>query len=418
VRQAANREAIGHFRQALALNEQRPRDLDCARTELAILFQLGPALMTVHGWPAPEVGVAFERAVEVARELESSVDLAPPLVGLFVFHFARGQFARAEEIVGELFTIARNVDDQNILLQAHHTAWPIRWLRGLHPDAIGHVDAGLNLYHEVRHARHRFLYMGHDPAVCALSIGAVLRWLLGYPEQAQRTEREAIALARRLQHAPSLAHALWFVGEAQIARRDVAAAMTTAAELLTLSGEQGLPQSRAIALLFLGWAMGQTGNIDEGLTYLEQGLAAWHALGARNYLTRAICLLAETYLKVRRYVDANEQLDLAVAVCSELGERWYLPRVHMLHAHLMVQQSRPDLDRAEASLRMAIDVAQAQSAKGWELRATNSLTRLWRDQGKRQQAHDLLAPVYGWFTEGFDTLDLKEAKALLEQLAA
>jgi tetratricopeptide (TPR) repeat protein len=281
VRRAANREAIGHFQQALALNEQRRRDLDCVRTELAILSQLGPALMSVHGWPVPEVGAAFERAGKVARQLESSVDLAPPLVGLFVFHTALGQFARAEEIVDELFTIARNVDDQDILLQAHHTAWPIRWFRGLHRDAITHVDAGLNLYDEVRHARHRFLYMGHDPAVCALSIGATVRWVLGYPEQSPRLEREAISLARRLQHPPSLAHALWFVGEAQIARADAAAAKATAEELLTLSDEQGLPQTRAIALMFLGWAMGQTGNIDEGLRYLEQGLAAWNALGAR-----------------------------------------------------------------------------------------------------------------------------------------
>jgi predicted ATPase len=183
IRRASNREAIGHFRQALALNEKLPPDIRRSRTELAILSQLGPALLSIHGWSAPEVGVVFERAEDLARQLESSVDLAPPLAGLWLFHTARGQFSRATEITNELFNVARTLDDPDILLQAHHCAWPIRWFRGEIRDAKAHTDAGLNLYDEARHARHRFLYLGHDPAVCALAITSVLQWLLGYPTQ-------------------------------------------------------------------------------------------------------------------------------------------------------------------------------------------------------------------------------------------
>ena len=168
---ASNREAIGHFRQALALNEKQPPDVERSRTELAILSQLGPALMNVHGRAAAEVGAVFERAGEVARQLESSVDLAPPLAGLWLFHFNRGQFARAEEIVEELFKVARNLDNRDILLQAHHAAWSTGFFRGRFTDAWTHVDAGLALYDEARHAGHRFLYLDHDPAVCALSVG-------------------------------------------------------------------------------------------------------------------------------------------------------------------------------------------------------------------------------------------------------
>jgi predicted ATPase len=417
VRRASNREAIGHFRQALALNEKLPPDIGRSRTELAILSQLGPALMSVHGWSAPEVGLVFERAEDLARQLESSIDLAPPLLGLWLFHNARGQFSRANEMTNELFNVARTLDDPDILLQAHHCAWGIRWLRGEISDSKAHADAGLNLYDETRHARHRFLYLGHDPAVCALSFKALLKWLLGHPAQALRLESEAIDLARRLQHAPSLVHALWFVCQAQVARNDTAAVMHTATELLALSEEHGLTQMRAFASVYLGWAVGQTNDVAQGFQRLEDGLVACDRLGLRINISDALCLLAETYFASGRYESGMEQANRAIAVSSEIGDRWFLPRIYMTHARLL-QQVSPNTEAAEASLRKALEVASLQCAKGWELRAATSLARLWCDQGKRDEARNLLAPIYGWFTEGFDTRDLKGAKTLLDALAS
>jgi class 3 adenylate cyclase/tetratricopeptide (TPR) repeat protein len=414
VRRASNREAIGHFRRALALNEKQAPDVGRSLTELAILSQLGPALMSVHGWTAPEVGVAFERAEHLARELESSIDLAPPLAGLWLFHTARGQFSRADEITKELFDVAHTLHDSDVLLQAHHCAWPIRWFRGALTDAKAHTDAGMGLYDEVRHARHRFLYLGHDPAVCALSIKSVLQWLLGHPTQGVRSERDAIDLARRLQHVPSLAHALWFVCQAQVARSDAVAVVNTANELLTLSEEHGLPQTRAVALAYLGWAIGQTEDVSRGIRRLEEGLAMYNRLGVRSNLCLTICLLAETYFMAEQYEKGMEQANLAIATSSEIGDRWCLPRIHTIRARLL--QTFRQVDAAEASLQLAVDIAAAQSAKGAQLQAVNSLARLWREQGKPQQARELLAPVYSWFTEGFDTRDLKEPKALLDEL--
>jgi class 3 adenylate cyclase/predicted ATPase len=414
VRRASNREAIGHFRRALALNEKQAPDVGRSLTELAILSQLGPALMSVHGWTAPEVGVAFERAEHLARELESSIDLAPPLAGLWLFHTARGQFSRADEITKELFDVAHTLHDSDVLLQAHHCAWPIRWFRGALTDAKAHTDAGMGLYDEVRHARHRFLYLGHDPAVCALSIKSVLQWLLGHPTQGVRSERDAIDLARRLQHVPSLAHALWFVCQAQVARSDAVAVVNTANELLTLSEEHGLPQTRAVALAYLGWAIGQTEDVSRGIRRLEEGLAMYNRLGVRSNLCLTICLLAETYFMAEQYEKGMEQANLAIATSSEIGDRWCLPRIHTIRARLL--QTFRQVDAAEASLQLAVDIAAAQSAKGAQLQAVNSLARLWREQGKPQQARELLAPVYSWFTEGFDTRDLKEAKSLLDEL--
>jgi predicted ATPase len=335
---------------------------------------------------------------------------------LWLFHTARGRFSRAEQITKELFNVAHTLRDPDILLQAHHCAWPIRWFRGALTDAKVHADTGLGLYDEVRHARHRFLYLGHDPAVCALSIKSVLQWLLGHPTQGVHSEHDAIDLARRLQHVPSLAHALWFVCQAQVARSDAVAVINTANELLTLSEEHGLPQTRAGALAYLGWAIGQTEDVSRGIRRLEEGLAMYNRLGVRLNLCLMICLLGETYFMAGQYEKGMEQANLAIATSSEIGDRWCLPRIHTIRARLL--QTFGKVDEAEASLQTALDIAAAQSAKGAQLHAANSLARLWRDQGKPQQARELLAPVYDWFTEGFDTLDLKEAKALLDELHA
>ena len=178
-------------------------------------------------------------------------------------------------------------------------------------------------------------------------------------------------------------------------------ARATASELLALSTEYGLVANRGVALICLGWNLGQTKDIGEGLRYLEQGLATRIQLGLRSLLPFSICLLAETYFRAQHYAKAVEQVDLALAASSEIGDQWFLPRIHMLHAQLLQEQACPNVDAAEASLRIAIDVARAQCAKGWELRATILLASLWRDQGKRTEARDLLSPIYGWFTEGF-----------------
>jgi len=190
---------------------------------------------------------------------------------------------------------------------------------------------------------------------------------------------------------------------------------TPTTELLALSEEHGLLQTRAIALVYLGWAIGQTKDLTQGLRRQEEGLDTINRIGQRNGLCFAICLLAETYFTSGQYEKGMEQANRAFAVSSEIGDRWCLPRIYMIHARLL-QQASINAEAAEASLRKALEVAGLQCAKGWELRAATRLARLWCDQGKRDEARNLLAPIYGWFTEGFDTRDLKDAKALLEEL--
>ena len=412
VRRAANREAVANLGRALSLVSKLEETAERWRAELSILSLLSPALMGVHGWSGEEVGYAVERAAEIARRLGSSADLAPSIANLWHFNVARGRLDRADEISSDLRRIADELHDPEITLQAHHATWPTRWLRGRFADASREIDAGMSLYDEHRHRHHRYVYLGHDPAVCALAIGATVRWALGYPEQAMRFDAQAAALARRLRHVPSLAQALSLSCELRKMLRDAPTLTHTATELLALSEEHGLPQFRATALMFLGWARAD----PAGITLLEKELIGLKQMGLKVYLTRNMCLLAESRLLAGRWTEGLEGITEALAIASQTKEQWYVAPLRQLKAEILLRVHGP-IEAAETELQVAMRVARQQAAKGWELRAAISLARLWRDQAKRDEARDLLAPVYGWFTEGFDTPDLKEARAVLDELA-
>jgi class 3 adenylate cyclase/predicted ATPase len=416
VRRAANREGIEHFRRALSFVEVQPEAAERWRTELAILSQLTPALMSVHGWSAQEVGEAVERATGIGRLLESATDLAPSVANLWLYNYSQARFDRVDAISADLFRMAGQLEDRGILLQAHHCAWPTFWRRGGFLQASEHIDAGLKLYDEERHAHHRNVYLGHDPAVCGLAIKAPVQDALGYLDGALRCEREAVALARRLAHAPSLAHALWLACEAGAARGDAEGILAPAAELLKLSEEHGLSQPRASALILLGWALARSGDAAQGIVKLEEGLGVMKQLGIRMFLPRSLCLMAEALSAGGRLVQGLQQLARGLDIAVETGDVVYVPRLHQTRAELLLYADRAAGAAAEASLQQALTVARQQGAKGYELRSAIGLARLWRDQNKRTEARDLLTPIYNWFTEGFDTRVLQEAKVLLDEL--
>jgi len=200
-------------------------------------------------------------------------------------------------------------------------------------------------------------------------------------------------------------------------RGDAASVMDTATELVRLSEEHGFLHHRANASVFLGWALACSGETTEGIARLEEGLGALSKMGAQVNLTRSLCLMAEGHLSARHYAKGFEHVAQALDIASEIGEQWYLSRLHQVRGTLLLHTRGPNDEAVEASLRLAIAVARQQAAKGWELKAATSLARLWHQGGREDAARDLLAPIYGWFTEGFDTPDLKEAKALLDELA-
>lgn len=358
----------------------------------------------------------YRRARELARGLEEPTELVPPLVGSWLYYQGSAQFDAADEITGELFQVAQSLHDPDLLLQAHHTAWPTPMLRGTFAPAYEHIEKGLCIYDYERHKQHAFVYMGHDPAVCAHALGAVVAWNLGYAEKADGHAKAALDLARRLEHPPSLALALWFIGGAFAARGDSASALTTAEELLRLSEEQKLVQTRASAQVIGGWALAQEGQAEEGIKELQAGLAVWHRMGARHYLPPFTCLLAECCLHAQRYQEASEHLVKALAYCKESGERWWEARIHQTTGQLLLQMNARQPESAAERFQSAIRVARSQGAKSLELRAATSLAHLWHEHGKTREALDLLGPIHAWFTEGIDTVDLEKAKALLEEM--
>jgi tetratricopeptide (TPR) repeat protein len=416
-RRAANVEAIEHFRRALLRNAEQPASVESSRTELAILSQLGPALMTVQGWATPEVGEVLERATIVAKQLETSRDLAAPLTSLWLFRYARGELNQSDEISDELFRIARKLDDPELTLQAHHAAAPLRWVRGFHLEANRHFESCLALYDEDRDIQHRYHYMGHDPAVCAMTVGASVKWALGFPDQATRMEQRALVLARRLQHIPSLAHALSFNAQSQVLRRDVAAVAASAEELLPICQEYKVAQPGALAMIDLGWALVQLGHIRDGLARLKEGFDQLNSIGVRIWLSRGKRMIAEACLAAGRYDEGLEEVCHAISFANELGLQGDIPRLSLLRGELLLHTSAGNLEMTEACFRSALEVADAQGARSWVLRAMTSMASLLAERGERVQAHDRLTAVYGDFVEGFDTPDLHDAKVLIDQLS-
>jgi class 3 adenylate cyclase/predicted ATPase len=416
VRRAANREAVGHFRRALALVAARPETAERSRAELAILSQLGPVLMAVYGWSAPEVGDVVERAAEIGRQLESSPDLAPAIANLWMFNIARGRLDRADEISADLFRMARALGDSEILLEAHHCAWATRFFQGRFKEAGEHIDAGTSLYDGERHAHLRHIYLGHDPSICGMNFGASVQNALGYFDRGQILAVDGITQARRLEHPPSLANALWRACEAFVTSGDVTSVLANATELLELTDVHGFPLPRGWALSFLGWALARSGEPAEGMVRFDQGQKILTDMGAQVQATLLLGLRAESLTAAGRYAEGLEQADQALKEATTRGELSYLSRLHRARAELLLHAGSAGEEAVWASLREALVVARQQGAKGFEIGAAADLARHWSARGRRAEALALLAPVHGWFTEGFGIDDLKAAKSLLDEL--
>jgi len=415
VRRAGNREAIGHFRRALALLEAQPDGADRWRAELSVLAQLPAPLMTVHGWSAPEAGEAAERAAAVGRRLESSREQAPVIANLWMINSARGRLDRAEEISGDLFRMARELDDDEILLQAHHCAWATNFFRGRFKAAADHIDAGAALYHEERHAHHRHIYLAHDPRVCSMNFGASVHTTLGHLDRGLSLVRDGIALSRRLDHAPSRANALWRACETLALRGDLARVLATATELVELTQARGIITVLGHGLAYLGWAKAKSGEIVEGIAQIVQGRKILDDIGASVHDTLVIGLHAESLAAAGRHVEGLEQLRRGLVRAAD--EQSYASWLHRIAAELKLHAFGLADAAVEADLLEAIAIARRQEAKLLELCAAAALARLWGEQGRRIEARDLLVPLVSWFGEGFDAANLVAAKKLFDELA-
>jgi predicted ATPase len=409
----ANQEAVVLAGRGLELLRALPDTPGRARQELALQITLGPALLATKGWAVPEVEKTYTRAHELCRQVGETPDLFPALWGLWFFHVQRAEMQTARTLGGQLLSLAQRVQDPALLLQAHHALGPTYELTGDWASGQAHLEQAIALYDPQQHRAHAFLYGGHDPGVCCRCLEAWSLWMRGYPDQALRHSREALEMAQELSHPTSLAHAQFLLSIFQHFRQDVAETLKLAEALHGLAVEQGLPHYLAGGSVLRGWALTRHGHVEEGLAHIRRGVAAW-ASSSIHWHIHALALLAEAYGKGGKPAEGLAVLAEALSAVEDSGMRFYQPELYRLQGEFLLARAPDNPADAESCFRRAIALARRQGAKSWELRAVLSLSRLYHRQGKKEVARPMLAENYGWFTEGFDTADLQEAKALLE----
>ncbi|OGP94249.1 MAG: hypothetical protein A2157_01520 [Deltaproteobacteria bacterium RBG_16_47_11] len=413
---SAHVEAINHLTKGLNLIESIPENPERNQQELKLQLTLGIPLAATRGFGAPEVGRVFARARELCQKVGESPHLFPSLFGTWLYYNAT-ELQTAQKIGEQLRTIAQRAQDPELNLQAHHALWTTSFFLGNFVKTREHAEQGITIYDPQQHRSHAFIYGGHDPGVCCRYFGAPAMWFLGYPDQALDRVNEAVNLAQDLSHPPSLTIALYWAARLHLYRREAQAVQERAEALIALSTEQGFPQWLAYGTILRGWALTAQGERAEGIAQIRQGLAAYRATGAEHERPYFLSLLAEAYGEVGQPEEGLKVLVEALALVDSTCERYWEAELHRRKGELLLIQQGQKVGEAEECFRKALDIARRQQAKSLELRAAMSLSRLWQQQEKQEEAHQLLVEIYAWFTEGFDTADLKEAKILLEELA-
>jgi predicted ATPase len=338
------------------------------------------------------------------------------LRGLWNFYLVRAEHQTAQELAEQLLTLAQRPQTPALLLEAFVVLEISSFWQGALAVARTHLEQASALYDPQQHHAHAFLY-GLDPGIASRCYAAQVLWALGYPEQARQRLEEGLSLAQELQHRFSLAAALVYAAQHHQLRQEGPIAQARAEAASTLSTEQGFPHWLAAGTVFKGWALTAQGQAEEGIAQLQQGLAAWRATGAKLGLSWVLPLLAEAYGKAGQVEVALQTLAEALAMVEQTQERFYEAELYRLQGALLLAHTAEPSTEVATCFHRAVAIARRQQAKSLELRAATSLARLWQQQGKRTEAYELLAPLYGWFTEGFDMADLQEAKALLAELA-
>jgi predicted ATPase len=406
-------EAIHHFSVGLDLLTKLGEKPDRVAKELELCVKLGPALMMVKGTGSPEVHAIYSRAVALEASEDSSAKFKA-LWGLYYYSMTSGRLSEADAHADELLGLAQRLGADDLVLEGHHANWSTSLWCGELAAADVHSQKGISRYDCTRHHALAFTFSGHDPGVCAHGTRAINMALLGFLQQAMQLSAEAVTLARSLSHPYSLALAMWHGAIVFQVGRQRRSCHDLATELLKLSQEHDFPMMRGAGMFFLGWAAADGGQLEQGIPLMEQGLAIFLA-GRRVTRPYMLAVLASAKADLGKQGEGLELLENALASTEVSGERWWQAELHRLRGRLLV--ARGQHDEGEACFRQAIEVSRGQRARTLELRAATSLARLWTDGGRNAEARELLAPIYGWFTEGFDTLDLKEAKILLDALA-
>jgi len=446
---SANVEGIRHITQGLAALEKLSANASTreseatAQRELELQTILGSALIATKGYAAPEVEVAYTRARELLETLESgeptlegntdaSLDRIkdlrfPILFGLWLSHLVRGRFLSARELGEQCFAIAKQTGDPAFEVEAHRALGATLYYLSEFRDALAHLEAGIELYQPQHHPVPTFLHFVADPGMTLLAYSAPLLWCLGYPLQAEERVAEAARIGKDRSHHFSDAVLLHFKSVLYQHQEKVEEVETTATQMLQICQEHGFSLWEAAATVMKGWALTELNRSEEGIAMIRKGIAAWEKTRAELQLPLFLTLLAQAYQRAGQYTLALQTLDSALSVVTRTGERAYDAELTRRKGELcLVLGKETDavggkgaistVAKAESYFQEAIAIARRQGAKSWELRAALSLGELWCTQDRYREAYNLLRPIYMWFSEGFDTKDLRQARHLLEKL--
>jgi predicted ATPase len=411
---SAMAEAAAQLQKGLDQMALLPDTSERQRQELEFLSSLGAVLQGVKGHAAPETGHVYARARQLWEQLGSPSEFLGVPYGQSFYHGYRGELDLALHLDDDLLRLSRQRNDTAGLVLGHFSSARDLMFAGRFGLSRSHLDEVHTLHDPISH--HSLMnHAGIHPRLSSQGWLGIVLFCLGYPDEGLAQSSEAVAEARGLAHPPSLATSLSLNARLLSLLGDGAALDERTDELVAVATEQGFPFWRAQGTIFRGWVKVENADVAEGISLLRSGSTAFRATGAELWMPHYIALLARACEIAGQIEEAMTLLDDALEIVERTGERWFAAELNRHKGQLLLR--RKHAEAAEELYRTALGIAREQEAKLWELRAAVSLARLRRRQSRRAEARDLLAPVYGWFTEGFDTADLKDAKALLDELA-
>jgi class 3 adenylate cyclase/predicted ATPase len=411
---SAMAEAAAQLQKALDQLVLLPESRQRQRRELEIRSGLGAALVAVKGNAAVETGHAYARARELWEQLGSPLEFLHIPYGEARYHMYRGELDLALRLDEDLLRLSRQRNDSAGLVLGHHRSGRDLMVAGKFALSRSHLEAVLALYDPISHQT-LVDQAGLHPQVTSEALLGIVLFCLGFPDRALEQGSAAIAEARKLAHPASLAASLSFGCKLLSLLGDSAALDEQADKLVGVTTEQGFPHWGAQGMIYRGWIQVEHGDVAEGISLLRHGSSTYRATGAELWMPHVVALLAGACEVSGQVEEAATLFDEALEIVERTGERWFAAELNRRKGELLLRQGRPEA--AEGLCHKALAIAQEQEAKLWELRASTSLARIRRNQGRRSEGHDLLARIYGWFTEGFATRDLKEARALLDELS-
>ena len=435
IRRFAYREAVALARRGLKLLERLPDCPERADQELCLQLTLGVPLIAIEGYAAPAVGDVYLRARELCQQIGDTPDVSEVLWGLWTFHVLRADLGTAREIADEFLRLPERMPYPGLAMRGHLMMEVTFMHLGEFAPAIEHFEKALSLYDPERHLDDAVLYSQH-PGLAMRCFAAWALWYLGKPDQALERMGEALTLARKLSEPHGLAHAHLFASILHQLRREPQLSQQHADSVVAVSREHGLVMYHTQATLLLGWALIEQGKLDEAIKQMREGLVTYQATGTELLRPQFLALLAEALGKARHPEEGLRELDESLEKALRNRDASYLAEVYRIKGELLLMHTAvrgashaaaagsgaletesSEVVQAEGCYNQALKIAREQKAKSWELRAVMSLVRLYKEQGKQREARGLLAEVYGSFSEGLDTADLREAKALLNELS-